>query len=99
VLQDHLNWIASTCAAINAAYKSADGEIPIVCLEFGDACCGSVEPGGLVACQAVPQSAFKMWTQWNWCTDWNRSWGVDVINLGGQSTRGGDITKPYMIKA
>lgn len=94
----HIKWIADTTAAINAAYKSADGEIPIVCLEFGDACCGAVEPAGQVACQAVPQSAFKMWTAWNWTTDWNRSWGVDVLNNGATPVNGGAIIKPYMVK-
>ncbi len=94
----HLAWIANTTQSINSVFKSADGEIPIMCLEFGDACCGAVEQAGLIACEAVVKSAFKGWTIWNWTTDWNHSWGVDVINNGALAVKGGAVVKPYMIK-
>jgi len=96
-LQDHINWIATTTAAINAAYKSNDGEIPINCFEFGDACCGSVEPAGQIAIQAVTQSAFKSWSAWNWTVQWNVSWGVDVLNNGATPVLGGKIIAPAMV--
>ena len=92
----HIKWIADTTNAINNTFKSGDGEIPICCLEFGDACCGAVEQAGLIACEAVVKSAFKGWTIWNWTTDWNHSWGVDVINDGGNAVKGGAVVKPYM---
>jgi hypothetical protein len=96
-IEAHKNTIANNNHMINAAYKSQDGEIPICCLEFGDACCGQVEPAGQVAIQAVCESVFRGWTLWNWTTDWNHSWGHDIINDKTVAVLGGTVAQPYML--
>jgi hypothetical protein len=95
--QDHINKANEIEAQIRGAYRSADGEIPVGCYEFGDACCGHVEAAGQVACSAVTKSNFKSWSLWNWTTTWNRSWGHDVINIGGRAVNAGTVVNPAML--
>lgn len=101
-VQAHIDSINREVAAMTATFESQDGKIPILCFEFGDACCGSVEQAGLIAMEAVCKSAFEGWSAWNWTTGANRSWGVDILNdvVGGTAVavKGGAVIKPYMIK-
>jgi hypothetical protein len=93
---DHRKWIADNVGAINNVYHSQDGKVPVCCLEFGDACCGHVSPGGNAGCEAVATSAFEGWTHWNWTTWWNYTWAHDVINQGENAVNTGIVTAAHM---
>lgn len=97
-VQDHIDTFNRDIAALKATFRTQDGEIPVGTFEFGDACCGHVEPAGQVCCEAVCKSNADGWSIWNWCTAWNGSWGHDVINQGNAAVNAGLVVKPYMRK-